>query len=260
MSMSSMPDKLNQENLTRYLTLLIEKILEKRQDLKMTPQLKAELAKTLAKLMLTNGEFNHTSAIDKNPEFLHKLTLTIVVACKLGGNEKLLEDIKKIFREKNITEKYLKDTKELEKKLSPVEMRQLKLMLEKIQEMVDEMKRSNLIKTPKLKPGASRKELDEAEEEEKRLDPNSILLAVVSSRFTGGLTKTITNVIGNLFGIVDQNANNGFAPIDQNNKTVSAQGDPLGLRHAAEENYKEFWDAAVSGAKAEFMRPTLKIQ
>lgn len=234
MHSTSLPDQLSEQQLEHYLTLMIEKILAKlqkdRPDLKVTAEKQKELAGFIAKTMMKNGEFKREAVIDKNPVFLLKLTMALVMTAKLGSSEKLFNQLEKILTDNKLTEKDLKNDALLKEKLSPVDFKQLKLMMDKIQETLKDLEKLDLIKLPKPVPGAPPSPDD--------IDPNSMLLGLVATSKSssmpggtiqaGGIRAVITYFVGNLTKAEDRNPFHGEAPLDQTNKAAKKNAATMG--------------------------------
>jgi hypothetical protein len=236
--------QLNNEQLENYLLKLVEKILQEHK-LQLSPQDKKTLVGYITQVMMEKGEFSREHVIDKNHEFMHKLTLSVVAGAKMNKIAKLLEDIKKIFEKRGITPEDLLNPKALEKKLLPNELKQLKLLQEKIKETMFKMDELKLIKLPRPKPGAA----PEIKEE----DINTIILGLTDPKIQGSHPKIVSYFVGNLYGIADLNPYNGNAPLDQDNKIATM----LGVHPAAKERYESCLGAIVNQVIAETNRPTL---
>ena len=231
----TVPDHLNQEQLTQYLSILIEKIIEKlqhdRPELKqITTAQKKDLAQGVAKLMLQNGEFSHKDVIQNDPKFLHKLTIALVMTATLGKHENLFDSLKILFNKKGVSKE-----EELKIKLKPEELNKILNELNKLKDEhelgIQNLKKSKLIPQ---NPEPQGKKVEE-------FDPNIYLLGVIDPYNAGGLQAVVTQFLGNLFGIPDQNpyAQESEAQLSLPNKTSDTQfGDSLGLNHLANENFE----------------------
>lgn len=245
--MMKLTPKLNNNQLENYLLKLIDKIADKYK-LQLSTQDKKNLVGYIAKVMLEKGEFFREKVIDTNKEFMHKLTLAVVAASKMTNVEKLLEEIKKIFDKKGMTLEDLLDQKKLEKKLLRTEMRPLELLQEKIKEALLKMDELKLIKLPRPAPGSP----PEAKED----DINMIILGLTNPKIQGSHAKVVSFFVGNLYGIPDVNPYNGIAPLDQQNKIATEQGDPNGVHEAAKQHYQAFLGDIVNEVIREANTPT----
>ena len=255
--MYSIPSQLNEDQLSRYLSAMIEKILdkiqEKRPDLTLSSDDKKNLAQNIAKAMLQGrDELSREDALENNPKFIHKLTMSLVMASKSNKYEDLFEKIKELFKSKDI-----KDEKDLKNKLTPAEMKQLTMLQEQLRELqkavFKDLKELNLIK-PSMKN----------EEMEQHFDPNSNLLGLVDSHEAGGIAAVVQVFIGNFFGVTNQNPyyEESQSQLSLQDKVDDTQfGDPLGLNNAARENYAEIGGDLVDQVQSlyrhqETMKPT----
>ncbi len=259
----SIPDQLNEDQLARYLTAMVEKILDKiheqRPDLELKhPDQKKELAQNIAKLMLENkdGQLSKEDLFDPkdtskfNPKFLHKLTMALVMTATLGKHEDLFKKLEKLFQNKE-----LKDEKDLKNILTPKESQELEDLQKELRALNKELfavlKELNLLK-PQPTPDGTQKEKDL----EQTFDNNTNMLGLINSHQAGGLPAVVSYFIGNLYGIPNQNPNyeESFSQVAQQDKTTDTIfGDPLGLNHAAQENLEAMGDSLVGEVQSQYI-------
>lgn len=240
--MTTIPDQLNEDQLERYLTAMIEKIIDKIHDkkpeLQLTSDDKKNLAKTVTQMMLQDKNRTELSreAVEMNPKFLHKLTMAIVMTAtvKLEKNENLFNKLSELFQSKDI-----KDENDLQKKLTPQELKELKQLQEELRELnkelFAELKSLNLIQ-PKPDPSGNKRE----KELEETFDSNTNLIGLVNTHVTGGLEAVVQVLLGNLFGVTNQNPNyeESESQLALQDKVSDPAGEILGLNHAARENFE----------------------
>lgn len=233
----SVPDDLSEHQLEKYLFSfvehLVEKLQEKQPDRHLDMEAKRDLAKQITQTLMQNRtDFPREKLED--PTFIHKMVITLAIALTLEKKEDRFELWRQLFNKKEINE-----TKDLEKKLTPQELKELKeFMAVCCKDMVNELEKTwKLAKLPQPKPGQK----SAAEEMlAKQDDPMVNLFGLVNSYTTGGLAAVVTFFMGNLYGLTDWNPEHGMAQIDQQNKTSDTGfGDPLGLNEIARENYIE---------------------
>lgn len=188
------------------------------------------VAKNILHGMKTNDQSIQLQNLD-DPEYRKKLVPTLMMGLIIGKNEKLMEKLEDLRFEfdqaMENNQKFHVDDKEAKEIM--FELYNCKKELRQIL---------------KLEPkpiGAAKEEADA--DAKAKINSTSIddvamnLYGLVSMYTTGGLAAVVTYFMGNYQGIVDQNPEHGFAPIDQGDRISFEFGDPEGLEMQAIENY-----------------------
>lgn len=240
----ALPEQLNEEQLYRYLNAMIKKIFEKIQknnpQLELTSDAKEALIDTITKSIFNDKNRTEVSreAFEMSPKFVHKLTMALVMTAAAEKHPKLsnkLDDIKKLFESKDI-----KHEEDLQKKLTPTELKQIQEIKDELRELnkeiLTELKTLNLIQ-PKPDPSGKKRE----QEVEETFDINTNLLGLINTKETGSIQAVVQQELGNLFGTPCQNPNyeDSFSQLSEQDKTNDNQfGDSMGLNNAARENFE----------------------
>ncbi len=244
-------DKMDTNEAANYLTVLIDKILQKIQDerpdlkISITPAQRKELAKNVAQMITKNElEIDRNAAIDNNPKFLHKLTMLLVLTSTMEKHNGLRDSIKKLFNDRGV-----ENENDINKKLTPTELKKLQMQLRKIhEELLQNMEELRLLKRPK--PEAPKNKMTPAAPKPDETDQvvnNMMSLLGVDFKKPGSVPPTIFIQGENGNAIVDVSAasNESYAPIDRGNQTRGKpEGDPLSITFATIENFE-----ALNGPK-----------
>jgi len=240
------PNKeLDDKELKKAISKLLDSLLEMRPELKNTfknsPEKKNQLVDGILKVLkakqpeYTRGEFCE-------PEFLKKLSLTLMVATSVQNNKQLTDLLKKIFDDKKIDLKAVA-------KLSPKEFKKLmnekftkqdlKQLFGKLEDYFNNLQKDLKKFNIKLKPEDSKA---------MTTDAYSNLFGLVNSAIAGGHAIPIPQFVGNGLGFNDWNPNDGSAPIDYGNSLQDNQfGDSLGLNAITAERYLSIPDPIIDG-------------
>lgn len=191
---------------------------------------KNKLINTVKNAVCRPGEEIKLNNLTPNDPFLKRLIVASVSAIIFEKNIGLdkLDKLQKDVKKENIL-----SPKELEKLMPAAEVAALQQQLLQSKKEIDQqLNYANKLR-PEPKP--------DAQKEKQEVDSVTSNLLGLLSKDTGGFAATVFCVVGNYYGIQDFNPNQGYAPIDAQNKIDdTAFGDPLGLNAEAMENYLQF--------------------
>lgn len=240
----SIPSQMNEEQLTHYLTIMTEKLLEKlqknRPDLQVTPEQRKELAQNVAKVMMQRGQFSREDVIDNNPKFIQKLSIALVRTAVFGQHEFMIKNLNKLFNDNGV-----KNTDDMKNKLTPAELKLALGQMEKLHQEVNKaLEETGLIQRTAPRPAPPAGPKPEPQVDDKMIN----LFGLLNSSQAGSIHVPVMVDQGNGLAIVDVNPNSetSYAQIDEVNKVGDKEfGDPLNLNGLAMKNYEAQGSPAV---------------
>lgn len=248
------PRPISDEELEKYLEVMIKKLLEKKPGLAKDPKVVNELVNEAMKLIDEKFiDLPHEKTLNNllEPHFVQKLALSLTLTAEIKGDKEMAKTLDKAF------EKVMKDPnfKAEFKKISPHDiaaMTKLDKLLDKYfnkeqKELIkDALKTLNKFFGTKF--GEKDKEKGKDKQAGKSEEPDEYinLYGLINSRVTGGLAVPVYTNFGTR-DFVDQNPNIGSAPIDQvNNINDTGHGDSQGLNAKAMQNFGKIAGNIVS--------------